>query len=590
MTDELERLRSLSLSRRTAMRGAALGLGGLAAAALVGCGGDDDADTGAAQPAAAQPAKGEGELVKDAEAPYPYQYPEPAGKTPKAGGVLAVAVSWDSSTLDTTKSAAGGTITIPNTAYDRLLEFVVGPKMSPTKVEMTGGLAESWERSPDGAVYTFKIRPGVKWQNVPPLNGRDFVAADAKFVFERYAKEGVHQALWTDLDKIEAPDAKTLKITLKRPLADFVANLAGRYQSVFPKELVDSGEIDKKAIGTGSMILKEIRQGQDVTFERNPNFWGGKPYLDGINYRIMPDGAARLAAFRAGQVDYAYSPVGKLSEAKAVERSNPGVQISVYAITAGGYGFGMNHQNTKFKDERIRRAISLATDHDTTIAVLFESAGVSLPNTPFQFTHATRPDMKKGELGQWVKPAGDPAEAKKLLDAAGAKDFTINANFYTYAAFDSQRAELLTDQFRKAGITLNARRVDYTEFNSQWVGGKLPEATTSGWNAVGFDADNYFYNQVHSKSPGNRWHIEDTQIDSWAEQQRTELNPEKRKEIHKKIWDRDLDQMYRIPQAAGYYFEVLQPWLRALRWGGGLGVASSYYDWGHQAHTMWLDK
>ncbi|MBM4414994.1 MAG: hypothetical protein FJ035_01725 [Chloroflexi bacterium] len=96
-----------------------------------------------------------------------------------------------------------------------------------------------------------------------------------------------------------------------------------------------------------------------------------------------------------------------------------------------------------------------------------------------------RLDYKKGEFGQYHKPQGDVAEAKKLLGAAGQKDFKIDATFYTYATYDQQRAELLTEQFRQAGITLAACRADYTEFNSQWVGGRLAEATTSGWSAAG---------------------------------------------------------------------------------------------------------
>jgi peptide/nickel transport system substrate-binding protein len=584
----------LPLNRRAVLRASALGAGGLAAAALIGCGGDEETeDTASTAPAAsggAPAATGEGKLVKDADQPYPYAFPEPAGKTPKDGGTMIVGVSWEVATMDPTKSAAGGTITVPNVSYERLLEWVQGPKADPFKVEMRPGLAASWERSPDGLTYTFKIRPGVKWHNVAPMNGRPFVAADAKFAYERYAKEGVHQSLWTELDKIEAPDEATLKFTLKRPLVDFITPLAGRYQTIFPKELVDSGEIEKKVVGTGAMVFKEAKTGQEVLFDKNPDYWQGKVHLNAFTFRIMPDLQARLAAFRAGQLDYAYGLTSKLSETQAVEKSNPGVQISQTAPTQGGYGFGMNLQNPKFKDERVRRAIALSMDHQTTVQLLFEGSGVVLPNSPWAFHLTKAPDYKKGELGAYTKAQGDPTEAKKLLEAAGVKDLKIDATYYTYAGQDSTRPELMTDQFRKSGITLNAKKVDYTEFNSQWVGGKLAEATTSGWAAVGFDADNYFYNQVYSKSPGNRWHIEDTQIDEWALAQRFELNPEKRKELMKKIWDRDLDMVFRIPQAGPTAFDILQPWLRGWRSSGPLGTTSYYYDWGAQLHSVWLDK
>ncbi|HRC62009.1 MAG TPA: ABC transporter substrate-binding protein, partial [Dehalococcoidia bacterium] len=317
-----------------------------------------------------------------------------------------------------------------------------------------------------------------------------------------------------------------------------------------------------------------------------------KLHLDGMVYKIMPDGTARTAAFRAGQVEYAYALAGKLSDVKNIVGTNPNVQVFMVNPTAGGYGFGMNVSNPKFKDERVRRAISLSQDHDTTIQLVFEGYGVSAPDQPFTFLFNKMPSYKAGEIGPWVKATGDPAQAKQLLDAAGLKDFTINATYYTYGQYDADRPQVLTDQMRKAGITLNAKRVEYTEFNSAWTTAKLEEATTSGWGAPGFDADNYFYNQLYSKSPGNRHQINDPQIDEWAQQQRTELDPAKRKDIQMKIWNRVwMDQMYRIPQAAGYTYEVMQPWLRAWRGGGGpVGTSSYFYDWGEQLIDIWLDK
>ncbi|MGE0227337.1 MAG: ABC transporter substrate-binding protein, partial [Dehalococcoidia bacterium] len=222
-----------ALNRRTLLRGGTLALGGVAAAALIGCGGDDEdepAPSGASGPASTGTAvavnknQNPAQLTSNPDLPYPFGIPEP-DKAPKAGGTLNVGVSWDVSTMDPTKSGAGGTITVPNVGYDRLVGFVSGIRYDPLKLELKPELATSWERSPDGLVYTFKIRPGVKWQNTAPLNGRAFVAADAAFAYQRYKTEGVHQSIHSEVDKFEAPDASTLKITLKKPLADYINNL-----------------------------------------------------------------------------------------------------------------------------------------------------------------------------------------------------------------------------------------------------------------------------------------------------------------------------------------------------------------------------
>ncbi|MCC6417250.1 MAG: hypothetical protein IT429_03270, partial [Gemmataceae bacterium] len=108
--------------------------------------------------------------------------------------------------------------------------------------------------------------------------------------------------------------------------------------------------------------------------------------------------------------------------------------------------------------------------------------------------------------------------------------------------------------------------------------------------ALGFDADTFFYNQVHSKSPGNRDHITDSEIDSWADAQQVELNPQNRKQLHLKMWNKMLDQVYRPITARGMTFEIYQPWLRGIRFGGALGDNSSYYEWGDQIAEAWLDK
>src|SRR5205823_5297296 len=127
--------------------------------------------------------------------------------------------------------------------------------------------------------------------------------------------------------------------------------------------------------------------------------------------------------------------------------------------------------------------------------------------------------------------------------------------------------EVLVNQLRAAGITMKTEKVDYTAFNSQWNGGKLQDASVTGYAAIGFDANTWFYNQLYSKSPGERWQIKDAQIDEWAQQQEVELDPNKRKAIQKKIRDRDLDVVYRPPMPLGATLEIYQPRLRGIRFG-----------------------
>jgi peptide/nickel transport system substrate-binding protein len=579
------------IGRRALLRGGVLSVAGLAAAALIGCGGDEEGGGDAASagggsaPAAQQPAADDPRYPKDPKLPWAFNFPEPAGKTPKAGGTLTVATTWDVSTWDPAKSAAGGTITVPNMIYSRLLRIKGGPEINPFKIVVEPELAKSWERSPDGLTFTFKLQSGVKWQNVAPLNGRALVADDVKFAFERYAKEGVHQSYWVTLDRIEAPDAQTLKITLKKPTPEFEIPIASRYQTIFPRELVDSGEIEKKAVGTGPLILKEATAGDKVVLPRNPDYWRAKVLLDGAEFRVMPDASARVAAFRAKQIDYGYAVVAGKRDVDELLKTIPNLQVNIPVIVNNTLPFSMNLSNPKFTDARVRRGISLAIDRQSILSLVYEGLGKEV-SMVLPWTAVF--DKEPTEFGPWAK--FDLAESKKQLAAAGAEKLEFNYVYYPYAVTYDRISEILVDQFRAAGITMRGGKTDYTSFNSQWVGGKLPEASTTGWAAQGFDANTYFYNHLHSTSPGNRWNLKDKQIDEWAEQQAVELDPQKRREIHRKIWDRDLNEAYRPAMPAGYGFETYQPWVRGLRFGGILGINSSYYDWGEQVESVWLDK
>jgi len=591
LDNEIEAPSEARFTRRTWLRGAALGVGGVAAAALIGCGSDDDeeGDSGASGGASATgsataAASTDPRYPRDPKLPYAFNYPEPA-KQSKPGGTMRIAGTWDVSTFDPVKTAAGGTIVVPNFVYNRLIGIKGGPDAEPFKTKTVPELAKSWEFTPDGLAVTFKLQSGIKWQNLPPLNGRDFVADDVVYALQRYRTSGVHQSYYVNVDKIEAPDASTVRITLKKPTPEFEVPLGSRYQTIFPRELADSGEIEKKVIGTGPMILKDAIPAQTVTMVKNPNYWRTQVLLDGVEFRIMPDAGARLASFRAGQVEYAYSVATTKSEVDSLVKSNAGLQINHPAHVNSTLPFGLNVSNPKFQDVRIRRALSLAIDREALTQLLYEGIADTYTHVlPWNYVF----DAKPTELGPWVKH--DVAQAKQLLQAAGQENFSFNYAYFPYSTTYDRLSEIMVDQYRAAGIQMRGGKVDYTEFNSQWVGAKLQEATTSGWIALGFDANTFFYNHLHSKSPGNRWQIKDPQLDALAEQQSVELDPKKRRELHKRIWDYDLDQMFRPPLPQQYNYEVLQPWLRGIRFGQILGSNSSYYDWGAQVEGAWLDK
>jgi peptide/nickel transport system substrate-binding protein len=580
-----------SIDRKALLRATGLTGVGLIAAALIGCGGADDADKDLTSSASGTAAAGASAVALPGldvgGRRIPYNFPEPAGKTPREGGNLVVAVTWEPTILDTTKSVVGGGVTIPNTVYDRLLGFKRGPEADPYKLEIVPELATSWDASPDGLTYTFKLKQGVKWQNVAPLNARAFTATDAKFAYERYKTEGVNTSYFTNVKSIDAVDDHTLRISLNKPQPDFLIPIAGRYTTIFPKELVDDGTIAKRVIGTGPMILKDLNS-SSIKFDANPDYWAGKPHIAGMEYRVMVDATAQLAAFRTGQLDLGVSVATGASELQELLKTNPEVQATATAPVNITFSVGFNLDKPIYKDERVRRAFSLAMDRDEIMATVGQGYGYVLPNLPWPFVFDKEPTVESGVFGKWWRT--DRAEAKQLLAAAGASDLSINMLYYNYG--DSSNGlpnEMLVNQYRQVGIKVQLSKVDYTEYTAQLTGASFPDVMDA-WGAHGFDADNFFYNHLKSDSPGNRWRIKDTQIDQWADQQHTEVNPQARREILRKIWDRMQDMMYKIEKPAVYGFAAYQPWVRNFRSVGPLSANNTYYDIGAQVKNLWIDK
>ena len=626
--DQEQRMRgwwSETVGRRTLLRGGLIGGAGLAAAALIGCGGDDDDDDDTASTTtttggtstsgttttatssgttsggsdssddsstsgdgdAADDVETVGELVQDPSLPYPFNFPEP-NKTPVPGGVMKVAATWNFQTIDPTTSAAGGTVTVPNMVYNRLIGFKRGPAADVFQPEIEPELAASWERSPDGLVFTFQIDPRAAWQNVDPLNGRKFTAEDARFALNRYATDGVHKAYYTNVADFEAVDDETLTVTMSRATADFLNPLGSNKQTIFPKELVDDGTITTRAIGTGPMILTGLEAGVNVLFDKNPDYWERDVLLDGFEFLIMPDHVARLAQFRVGNIDYGYGLASSLRDLNEIVDTNPDIQINLLPTTSNGITVGLNHTLEKYQDVRIRRALTMAMDRQEMLDIIFDGIGKALHVIPWPFLFESEVTLGAPELGKWFRYA--PDEAKKLLQAAGAENLEVNNSYYAYTSGLEQMSEVYQAQLAEVGIKMTGGKVDYTEFNSQWVPSQLPDISTSAWATSGYDGDNWFHGQVHSQSPGNRWRTNDAEIDAWAEAQQIELDPAARSELWRKIWDKDLDQMYRPTMPWGFTIEIYQPWVRGLRFTGtSPGDNNSYYTWGDQVHTAWID-
>ena len=154
-------------------------------------------------------------------------------------------------------------------------------------------------------MWTFKLRRGVKFHN-----GREFVADDVKYSYERVLDpkgSSGGRGYLSAIDGMEVPDQSTLRIHTKQPSASLLAGMAGGWSSIIPKEVVEEkGDLRRMAVGTGPFILQEWVPQSHLKARSNPDYWDkGKPYVDALELKVIPDEANIIAQLRTGNVHHA---------------------------------------------------------------------------------------------------------------------------------------------------------------------------------------------------------------------------------------------------------------------------------------------
>src|SRR5262245_37580700 len=293
-------------------------------------------------------------------------YPDwiaPSTKPVKRGGALARATAWDPPVLDPRLTNSVGLFQIASLVCNRLVRYPFADEASGTSdLTLKGDLAESWQGNADSRVWTFKLRQGVKWQNVAPLNGREFVAADVKYCYEQYAKEGVQSFTFQEIEGMDTPDKYTLRVHLKSPNVMFPQNLAEAVAVIFAREVLEEdGDLKKRMIGTGPFTMKENTRKVKVVLARNPDYFDkGRPYVDEYTILSTPDSATRTAAFRTGQSDILW--VAAPSEVEIVRKTNPAAVAEEFKSLQTPFGLALAQDRPPFNDVRVGRAMSMAMD------------------------------------------------------------------------------------------------------------------------------------------------------------------------------------------------------------------------------------
>jgi len=396
-------------------------------------------------------------------------------------------------------NTTGTSFDVTEQIYDNIVDFERGG----TKV--VPGLAEKWDISKDGLEYTFHLRHGVKWQsnkNFKP--SRDFNADDVLFMFERQWKESdpyfkvtsSNHSYFGDmgmpklLKSVDKVDEYTVKITLNAPEAPFLSNLAMQFAGVQSKEyaiaMLKAGtpeKIDQEPVGTGPFELVQYQKDAIIRFKAFPQYWGGKAKIDDLVFAITPDASVRWAKLQKGECHV--MPYPNPADIPAMRKD-----ASVKVLEQPGLNVGYLAYNTTkkpFDDVRVRKAVNMAIDKKAIVDAVYLGTGIPainpLPPTQWSYNKSIKDD------------AYNPAEAKKLLAAAGLPDgFTTDLWAMPvqrpYNPNAKRIAELMQADLAKVGIKAEIKSFEWGEYRKRMQAGEH-QMGMLGWTGDNGDPDNF---------------------------------------------------------------------------------------------------
>ncbi|MBB3233428.1 ABC transporter substrate-binding protein [Phyllobacterium endophyticum] len=387
-----------------------------------------------------------------------------------------------------------------HTVYNRLLEF------KPGTTEPEAGLAESWTISDDGLQYTFKLRPGVKFQTTEWFTPtRELNADDVVFSFERQWKTDnpwhsyVTGTSWEYfagmgfpelLQSIEKVDDMTVKFTLKRKEAPFLANVAMPFISILSKEYADKlqadgkmNEMNQKPVGTGPFTFVAYQQDAVIRYKANPDYWNGKQKIDDLVFAITTEASVRYQKLKAGECHL--MPYPNPSDVAAM-KADPELKVMEQEGLNVAY-LAYNTLVPPFDKVEVRKALNMAINKKAIVDGVFQGLATPaknpIPPTMWSYNDAVEDDKY------------DPDAAKKMLEDAGVKDLSMKiwampvARPYMVNA--RRAAELMQSDLAKIGVKAEIVSYEWAEYLDKSKAKDRDGAAILGWTGDNGDPDNF---------------------------------------------------------------------------------------------------
>jgi peptide/nickel transport system substrate-binding protein len=442
----------------------------------------------------------------------------------KRGGVWRMAIYGNPTAYPITAPGKLVDILVDKTIYSTLVKY----ELRNGQIQVVPDLAESWTANATLTEYTFKLRRGAKWHD-----GRPVTADDVKFTIEAQLNPkvtGAFAGVVSAISQVTVVDPATVKFTLKYPYASLPVML-GYNIAIVPKHLLEGQDLNQPVqfiqhpVGSGPFKFKAFVQDSHLEVEANKDYYGGAPMLDGIVFKVITDGNARLAQLRAGEIDFTIIDPPQLPAVQGA------ANLSVRrAPQVNYYFFAVNHDQPKLADVRVRQALSYAVDRQAIVTNILKGDGrvATGPINPLLGpyynpkveTYSYDLGKAQGLLAEagWKKgPDGVLANAKGekfTLLFNGPKGYPVMEQVITYAGH----------QYQQLGIAVTLDIVDWPVHLQKYHDRQYD--LLMEWWITPPDPD--LYDHYYSGSNNNWWSYKNPAVDKLAIAARSEPDPKKR--------------------------------------------------------------
>jgi peptide/nickel transport system substrate-binding protein len=449
-------------------------------------------------------------------------------------------------------------------------------------------LAESWAWDDSKTKLTFKLRQGVKWHD-----GKPFTAKDVQCTWNKLTgkdpddfRKNPRAIWWHNLKEVTVNGDHEATFVLNRPQPSFLALFASGYTPVYPCH-VSTKDMRTNPVGTGPFKFVELKRGESIKFVRNPDYWKqGKPYLDGIEWKVIENRSTRILAFVAGDFDMTFTTDVTIPLLKDMTTQAPKA-ICDLVPTYVSINLIINPASAPFNEPKIRKAFALSLDRKSFVDILSNGkddiSGVMLP--PPDGRWGMPPDMIQTLPGYSADVDKSRAEARKIMEELGygeAKPLKVKVTTRNIAVYRDP-AVILIDQLKRINVEAELEVVDTSIWHAKVTRGEY----AVGLNLTGVgvdDPDVNLYENYSCNSERNLTKYCNKEVDALIDKQSEELDVEKRKQI---VWAIERKLAEDLARPIIQYQRAATCWQPHVK-GFVLHRNSIYNDWRYE--DVWLDK